>query len=211
MSEGASARRFFHSYAPENAEFGKKRRKCQLSDDSQYENFRILYLGIMYKVKIAKSEFSIVPEDGGFSVDGKVLTPDIIEIRKGKFHILNNNRSYTAEVVAFDKETKTFTIRVNHNQYVVDVKDRFDDLLFKLGIDAGAGKKVNDVKAPMPGMVLNVMVENGQSIKKGDALVVLEAMKMENILKSPADGIVKKIRVTKGDKVEKNQVMVNFE
>jgi biotin carboxyl carrier protein len=53
-------------------------------------------------------------------------------------------------------------------------------------------------------------VESGQMIKKGDAIVVLEAMKMENILKSPADGIVKKVHVTKGDKVEKNQVMVNF-
>jgi biotin carboxyl carrier protein len=165
----------------------------------------------MYKVKISKSEYSVLPQDGGFSVDGSVVTPDIIEIRKGKFHILNNNRSYTAEVVSFDKESKTFTIRVNSNQYVVDVKDRFDDLLTKLGIDAGAGKKVNDIKAPMPGMVLNVMVENGQEIKKGDALVVLEAMKMENILKSPADGIVRKILVIKGDKVEKNQIMVNLD
>ena len=55
------------------------------------------------------------------------------------------------------------------------------------------------------------MVENGQKIKKGDAIVVLEAMKMENILKSPTDGIVKKIHVSMGDKVEKNQVMVNLD
>lgn len=79
-----------------------------------------------------------------------------------------------------------------------------------MGIDLSAGPKVNDMKAPMPGLVLNVLVENGQTIKKGDAIVVLEAMKMENILKSPSDGIVKKVHVIKGDKVEKNQVMVNF-
>lgn len=60
----------------------------------------------------------------------------------------------------------------------------------------------------MPGMVLQVMVESGQQIKKGDAIVVLEAMKMENILKSPSDGVVKTVKVIKGDKVEKNQVMV---
>jgi biotin carboxyl carrier protein len=58
---------------------------------------------------------------------------------------------------------------------------------------------------------MRVMVEGGQQIKKGDALVVLEAMKMENILKSPADAVVKKISVTKGDKVEKNQVMMVME
>ena len=80
-----------------------------------------------------------------------------------------------------------------------------------MGIDEVAGKRINDIKAPMPGMVLHVMVQNGQPIKKGDAIVVLEAMKMENILKSPSDGTIKNILVVTGDKVEKNQVMVNFE
>jgi biotin carboxyl carrier protein len=71
-------------------------------------------------------------------------------------------------------------------------------------------KKVNDVKAPMPGMVFNVLVSEGQDIKKGDPLIVLEAMKMENVLKSPTDGTVKKIAVTKGVAVEKNQVLIQF-
>jgi biotin carboxyl carrier protein len=79
-----------------------------------------------------------------------------------------------------------------------------------MGMDAVAAGAVSDVKAPMPGLVLKIMVEPGQPISKGDALVILEAMKMENILKAPSDGIVKKILVTKGDKVEKNQIMVNM-
>ena len=103
-----------------------------------------------------------------------------------------------------------FVIKVNNSVYSLSVRDKYDDLLKEMGIDLSAGPKLNDMKAPMPGLVLNVLVESGQTIKKGDAIVVLEAMKMENILKSPADGIVKKVHVTKGDKVEKNQVMVNF-
>jgi biotin carboxyl carrier protein len=77
-------------------------------------------------------------------------------------------------------------------------------------MDAGSHKHINEVKAPMPGLVLRVMIEPGQAIQKGDTLLILEAMKMENVLKAPSDGIVSKILVSKGDKVEKNQVMVNM-
>ena len=162
----------------------------------------------MYKVTVEDKAFSIESENGSFSIENKPFNADVLEYRNGKFHIISENVSYTAEILSFDKDEKTFEIKVNHTIYNVKVQDRFDQLLKEMGIDAAAGKKVNDIKAPMPGMVLQVMVENGQQIKKGDAIVVLEAMKMENILKSPSDGIVKTVKVIKGDKVEKNQVMV---
>jgi biotin carboxyl carrier protein len=63
----------------------------------------------------------------------------------------------------------------------------------------------------MPGLVLDVRVKEGDEVKKGDPLLVLEAMKMENILKSPAHAKIKKINVNKGQAVEKNQVLVSFE
>jgi biotin carboxyl carrier protein len=58
---------------------------------------------------------------------------------------------------------------------------------------------------------LKVIVESGQKIQKGDAMLILEAMKMENILKAPSDGVIKKIQILKGDKVEKNQVLIRME
>ncbi|HSH65835.1 MAG TPA: acetyl-CoA carboxylase biotin carboxyl carrier protein subunit, partial [Bacteroidia bacterium] len=70
--------------------------------------------------------------------------------------------------------------------------------------------KINEIKAPMPGLVLDIRVNEGDSIQKGDAVIVLEAMKMENIIKSPVDGTIKKINVKKGLAVEKNQVLVQF-
>jgi len=145
------------------------------------------------------------------TVSGKPFEADIIEFKKGKFHIIRNHRSFTAEVVEFNAAEKTFTIKVNNHEYHLIVKDKYDELLHEMGFDAMQLKKGGDIKAPMPGLVLSVNVSTGQQIKTGDAIVILEAMKMENILKAQADGTVKKILVTKGDKVEKNQVMVSLD
>ena len=75
--------------------------------------------------------------------------------------------------------------------------------------DANASK-VKDVKAPMPGLILDIKVRPGQEVKKGDPILILEAMKMENILKSPGDGVVKEIKVQTRQNVEKNQVLILF-
>ena len=80
-----------------------------------------------------------------------------------------------------------------------------------MGMDALAAKKVNDLKAPMPGLVLDIRVKVGDVVKKGEPLVVLEAMKMENILKATNDVVIKKIAVEKGNAVEKNQLLLLFE
>jgi biotin carboxyl carrier protein len=164
----------------------------------------------MLKININDRIFSVEDKDG-ITIDGKPFPVDILEYRKDKFHILYNNKSFAAEVLSFDRVNKSIVIKVNNAIMNLKVTDKFDELMLQMGIDPAAGAKVNDIKAPMPGMVLNVMVENGQTIKKGDPIVVLEAMKMENILKSPADGTIRKLFVRKGDKVEKNQVMVNLD
>lgn len=165
----------------------------------------------MFKAIIQGRSFNITDDENKIFIDNKPVKADILEYKKGKFHILIDNHSYSAEVLMADKETKTCIIKIGHSTLTVHLKDKYDILLQEIGLDIVAGKKVNDIKAPMPGMVLHVMVENGQKIKKGDAIVVLEAMKMENILKSPTDGVIKKIHVSMGDKVEKNQVMVNLD
>ncbi|MDX1317201.1 MAG: acetyl-CoA carboxylase biotin carboxyl carrier protein subunit, partial [Xanthomarina gelatinilytica] len=75
----------------------------------------------------------------------------------------------------------------------------------------GASKKVNEIKAPMPGLILDIHVKEGQEVKEDDALLILEAMKMENVLTSPRDGIIKSISVSKNDTVDKNQLLIEFE
>ena len=69
---------------------------------------------------------------------------------------------------------------------------------------------IKDIKAPMPGLILDIMVEVGQEVKKGDALMILEAMKMENVLKSTGEGTITSIEVEKGQSVEKNNILIKF-
>lgn len=106
---------------------------------------------------------------------------------------------------------KKFRVRINGHNYSVELKDKYDELLQQLGMDKMLSAKVNDLKAPMPGLVLDVLVKEGQQIKKGENLLVLEAMKMENNLKAVSDAVVKKVKVGKGARVEKNEILIELE
>jgi biotin carboxyl carrier protein len=166
----------------------------------------------MLKVKVNnKKEHTIIFENNSSgTIDDKNFSWDIVEVKDGSFHVIKNNKSYSVEVIKAEPAEKSFLISVNGNKYQLNVKDKFDELLKSLGMDNLTANKVNEIKAPMPGLVLDIRVSEGDEVKKGDPILVLEAMKMENILKSPTDGIVKKINVKKGIAVEKNQVLIYF-
>ena len=144
------------------------------------------------------------------TLNEKAVEGDIETVNSNEYNLLLNNRSYNIQLMKTDAAEKKLVLKINGKKYTIDVKDKYDELLHNLGLDNIASKKVNDVKAPMPGMVLNILVGEGQQVKKGDSLIVLEAMKMENILKSPTDGTIKKISAIKGTAVEKNQLLVQF-
>ena len=101
-------------------------------------------------------------------------------------------------------------LRINGRIYTTKAEDELDKLLAKLGMSAGSTAKLNHIKAPMPGLILQILVTEGQAIKKGDALLILEAMKMENIIKSPGEGVVKHIKVQQGAPVDKNQTLIEL-
>lgn len=136
---------------------------------------------------------------------------DIAAINERSFNILYNNRSYEATVLGADYATKTFEIRLSRTTYTVHLKDRFDLLAERLGFDSGAGQAFNQVKAPMPGLVLEVLVKEGDVVSKGDSVLILEAMKMENVIKAEGDATVKTIHVSKGDAVEKNAILIELD
>ncbi|HOY16153.1 MAG TPA: acetyl-CoA carboxylase biotin carboxyl carrier protein subunit [Haliscomenobacter sp.] len=136
---------------------------------------------------------------------------DFIRLDDNNYHILYGERSFMATLEKVDYFRKSFVFNINGGIYEVKVADQFDQTVDRLGLTTHASTKFKDVKAPMPGLVLEVMVEPGQKIEKGDTLLILEAMKMENVLKSPGDGVVKKVKVEKGAAVNKNQILLEME
>ncbi len=144
------------------------------------------------------------------TLNGQPFAWDIVQLGEGRFHVLYESRSYNAEVVTTDYATKNITLKINGQLVELHAKDRFDLLLERLGMSNAAAAKVNELKAPMPGLIVDIRVVPGQAVRKGDPLLVLEAMKMENILKAPADGTVDSLKVTLRDNVQKGQVLVQF-
>ncbi len=143
--------------------------------------------------------------------DGQITTLDIQEVSSTKFHVLKENCSFKAEIIISDFLKKNYTIKINSNIYEIDISDQLDLLIQEMGLSLGSVQIVNDIKAPMPGLILDVLVQVGDTVKEGDYLLVLEAMKMENTLTALADGEVKSVLVIKGEKVEKNQLLIEIE
>ena len=138
-------------------------------------------------------------------------TLDAVEVSPSKFHILKNNQAYTAEIIATDFIAKTYTVKVNGNTYSIAIANPLDLLIKEMGFLVGNSKQINEIKAPMPGLILEMSVSVGQEVQENDCLLILEAMKMENSFLSPRAGIIKSISASKGDAVEKGQLLIEFE
>lgn len=163
----------------------------------------------MYKIKVnGKHEFETEFKDGTVTLGGSIEELDKVDLGNSHFHIIHQHKSYNAELIEFDRTSKKMKIKVNSNIYELEIKDQYDLLLKNLGLENLNSSKLKEIKAPMPGLVLKILVKEGDEVKKGESLLVLEAMKMENMIKAPADIHIKKINIKPGDKVEKNQVMI---
>lgn len=167
----------------------------------------------MYKIIAADQSYEVVLDkqnQNSGTLNGTPFSLDSLQHGE-RFHILKDNKSYSVEVVSANYDEKSFELMVNGRLYHYTAKDRFDLLLKELGMENLAAAAVNDLRAPMPGLVLKVAVQAGDTVKKGDPLLVLEAMKMENVLKATADGVVKTVEAQIGKAVEKNHVLIHFE
>jgi biotin carboxyl carrier protein len=136
---------------------------------------------------------------------------DAVSVETNKFHILHQNTPFKAEIVSSDFNQKSYTVKVNSNTYTVAISNPLDILIKEMGFATALSKQVNAIKAPMPGLILEISVVVGQAVKENDNLIILGAMKMENSFLSPRDGIIKSISVAMGDAVDKGQLLIEFE
>jgi biotin carboxyl carrier protein len=138
-------------------------------------------------------------------------TLDLVATSPTEFNAIIDHQSANARLVNANLLNKTFTIETGGETFEVAIKDALDQQLEQMGFGTSAGKQVKEIKAPMPGLVLEIGVTDGQAVKEGDRILILEAMKMENSILIHADATIKKVNVKAGQAVEKGQVLVELE
>lgn len=158
-----------------------------------------------------KETFAVQQQEGQWLINDAAADWNAQIQPNGLISVLYNGKSYTAIIEKVDTRSKELSVRINGQVFNLGIQEPIDQLLHSMGMDLKAMQKVEPVKAPMPGMILKVLVEPGQQINKGDGLLVLEAMKMENVLKATASATVKNIRAVEKTAVEKGAILIELE
>jgi biotin carboxyl carrier protein len=156
-----------------------------------------------FKVKVNEFEFCFTQQE--------IENLDIFQKSEKEFHLLKDHKSVSAIMTQADASAKKQTIEIAGESFQIQIKDELDVMLDEMGFSTVAGKQIKEVKAPMPGLVLEVAVSEGQQVQEGDKILILVAMKMENSILINADATIKRIAVSAGDAVEKGQVLVELE
>ncbi len=158
-----------------------------------------------------KEQYSVEQKNGEWYLNDTAVAIDVQHLPNGLISILLDGKSYTGVVEKVDKKSKELTLRIDGQLHTATIKEPIDQLLSSMGLDLSKLAKIEPVKAPMPGMVLKLLVEPGQQINKGDGLLILEAMKMENVLKASGSATVKAIKVNERTAVEKGAILIELE
>ncbi len=154
--------------------------------------------------------YTITQEKHQTLVNEQPFSWDLVKTGTDTFHIIHQHQSYSIEVLEADYAQKKFLLKINHTEITVDLQDELDVLIKKLGIEEQTATGNQSIKAPMPGLILDINVSAGDNVEEGSPLLTLEAMKMENVIKAPHTGKVKVINVNQGESVTKNQVLIEM-
>ncbi|MEM9649776.1 MAG: biotin/lipoyl-containing protein [Bacteroidota bacterium] len=136
---------------------------------------------------------------------------DIFQTGIGTFHLLKDGVSYRIEILEVDFQNRSYTIRINGNEYGTIVGTPLDQLIKDMGFAVNGSKNIDSISAPMPGLILEISAKIGEEVVEDQQLIILEAMKMENIITSPRKGTIKNVAVKQGDVVDKAQLLIEFE
>jgi biotin carboxyl carrier protein len=152
----------------------------------------------------------LVNERTEFDMNGKE-TEDIDVIPNGpnQYHLIHNNKSYKIELKELDEDRGFAQLLVNGTLHSISIETPLQRKIKALGINEINAADGEEIKAPMPGKVLSILVEEGEWIEAGQDLLILEAMKMENVIKSSQPGQIENIHVKADEAVDKNQKLLD--
>lgn len=156
-----------------------------------------------YRVKVNEFVFSFTKAE--------IDAIDMVKKSPAEFNVVKDHRSVNAKLIETDSTAKKQTIEVDGENFLVEIQDELDQMLDKMGFGAVTNKQIKEIKAPMPGLVLEIAVTEGQEVNEGDKILILVAMKMENSILVHTSATIKQIAVTAGQAVEKGQVLVELD
>ena len=161
-----------------------------------------------YITTVGEKQFLVeIIDDRHVSVDGKVYEVDFESVSgQPVYSLIVDGKSHESYVAQVDD---IWQVLLRGRLYPVSVEDEREK---RLRAAAGGGVAETGefhLKAPMPGLVVTIPVAEGQEVKKGQVLLILESMKMQNELKSPRDGKVNRIKVRAGESVEQRQTLLS--
>lgn len=136
---------------------------------------------------------------------------DLITLSPVSLNLIKDHRCINGKLLQADATAKRVTIEIDGETFDIEIKDELDQMLEQMGFGKAGIKQEKEIKAPMPGLVLQIAVTDGQEVMQGDKLLILGAMKMENSIIIETRAIIKKVLVSAGQAVEKGQVLVELE
>ncbi|MGB5244624.1 MAG: acetyl-CoA carboxylase biotin carboxyl carrier protein subunit [Lutimonas sp.] len=127
------------------------------------------------------------------------------------YHLLDHHRAYHPQIIERDFYNRSYKIDLNGNLYHVKISSPLDEVIEKMGFESGTSKKTNLISTPMPGIIIDMKIAEGDEVEEGDTLFILEAMKMENAIISPKKARIKSVWAKNGDSVEKGKRIIELE
>lgn len=165
-----------------------------------------------YYVSLAGRTFEVDLSGGGVRVDGQSVSADLKhDPGSAAGHLLMDDASLAFVAQRTDGAGREWELHAGGARYEVEVVDERTRAIRAMTGAGAAARGPAPVRAPMPGLVTRVEVEEGESVQAGQGVAIIEAMKMENELRAEADGVVARVLVAAGEPVDKGAVLVEFE
>ncbi len=161
-----------------------------------------------YKVQLGEQQVDLVIEGENLSINGKKQNFVVDQQGERTYHLVFNNKSYRLFIESIDKNK--CTIFVNGRSHEILVKDERDQLLDRYGVADALHSIEREIRAPMPGLVLDILVAETDVVEAGGGLIVLEAMKMETSIYAERAGTIKEITAPVGTQIDAKDLLLVF-